>query len=49
MTFVSIYEAAKAIVLSDGEMAPSERDMLQLLRSAFNEMQEAEIRSPQSN
>ena len=44
-----IYAAAKAVVLSDGEMAPSERDMLQLLRNAFNEMQAAESLSPESN
>ena len=38
-----IYEAAKAVVLIDGKMEPKERDMLTLLRNAFNKMQSAEI------
>ena len=39
-----IYKAAKAIVLSDGELHQLEKEMLELLRDAFTEMSSAEMR-----
>ena len=43
-----IYQAAQAVVLSDGELTFNERDMLALLRNVFTELQSGEV-SPSAN
>ena len=37
-----IYNAAQAIVMSDGELHPLEKDMLDMLKEIFDDMKQAE-------